>query len=36
MHPDREPTYDERGLAILRIDLFAWLQGTLIDAVGSE
>jgi hypothetical protein len=35
MHPDREPTYDERGLAILRIDLFAWLQGTLIDAVSS-
>lgn len=32
MDPGREPTYDERGLAILRIDLYGWLQATLIEA----
>lgn len=32
LDPDREPTYDERGLAILRIDLYGWLQATLIEA----
>jgi hypothetical protein len=32
MGPDREPAFDERGIAILKIDLYAWLQGTLIDA----
>lgn len=32
MDPDREPTTDERGLAILRIDLYAWLQVALIEA----
>ena len=32
MDPDREPTADERGLAILRIDLYAWLQVALIEA----
>lgn len=36
LSPDREPTYDLRGLAILRIDLLAWLQGTLIEAGAGE
>ena len=36
MDPYRAPTFDGRGLAILRIDLFAWLQGTLIEAVSPD
>ncbi len=32
MDAGRRPTYDERGLAILRIDLYGWLQGALIEA----
>jgi Domain of unknown function (DUF2017) len=32
MDPEREPSYDDRGLAILRIDLYGWLQATLIEA----
>ena len=36
LDPEREPGYDERGLAILRIELYAWLQGTLIDVVSPD
>ncbi len=32
MDPDHDFEPDERGLAILRIDLYAWLQSVLIDA----
>jgi len=32
MEADDEPPLDERGWAILRIHLYAWLQATLIDA----
>jgi hypothetical protein len=30
MDPAREPTFDERGVAIFRVDVYAWLQGLLI------
>ena len=36
MDPEREPSYDERGLAVLRIELYGWLQGTLIDAIAPD
>jgi hypothetical protein len=36
MDPDREPAYDERGIAILRIDLYAWVQSTLIHVVAPD
>ena len=32
MESEDEPPLDERGWAILRIHLYAWLQATLIDA----
>lgn len=32
MESEDDPTPDERGFAILRIHLYAWLQATLIDA----
>jgi hypothetical protein len=33
MESESEPPLDERGWAILRIHLYAWLQATLIDAI---
>jgi len=36
MDPDHEPIADERGLAILRIDLYAWLQVALIEATAPS
>jgi hypothetical protein len=36
MDPDAELTADERGDAIVAIDRYAWLQGTLIDAANPE
>lgn len=32
LDPDFVPPRDERGAAIVRIDLYAWVQGLLIDA----
>jgi len=35
MDPERLAPDTERGLAILRIDLYGWLQGTLIEAASQ-
>ena len=32
LDPDNAPAHDERGAAIVRIDLYSWLQGTLLGA----
>jgi hypothetical protein len=36
MDPDHLPPETERGLAIVRIDLYGWLQGALIDASSTS